>query len=581
MCGIFGYINYNKGELEKARQALHSLTHRGPDQWKDFSDQKVYMGHQRLSIIDLSEQGAQPMISDDKSIIITVNGEIYNFKKIREELGFHLFKGQSDSEVILHGYQQWGLEKLISKIDGMYAISIYDRNLKKVFLVRDRVGIKPLYYCSLNSNWMWASELKAIVSFHNTNLSIDNTALYDFMTYQYIPTPKTLYQQCFKLEPAHYAEIDIDSQSFIKKRYWSLIIDDCIKDKSFAKITLRDKIIQSVAEQMVADVPVGFFLSGGVDSSTVVAASSFVTNKMETFSIGFNDKKQDETPFAQQVAKKFKTNHHQKIVDGETIRGLFSKLGEWYDEPFADLSCFPSFMVSAHAREKVTVAHTGDGGDELFGGYKWYSRFSFIKKFNLNHFLFLKPYFKFLTSKSGIRVLNKYIPLFFLDDLELFTKLKGGLIHEEKKKYRAILNIPNDYDDYWYFRKFYKMELPVYTRLQVLDFYTYLPDDILTKVDRVSMAVALECRVPLLSTDLVEFAFSLSEKVRFQQYGKKGILKAAFDDLIPKNILNRGKRGFGIPSGMWKSEVLGKSKNRFEKILEEIFKIEISQNGKV
>lgn len=573
MCGIFGYTNFKATELTQSRKSLDTLKHRGPDQWNDFSDAEVYLGHRRLSILDLSEQGRQPMTNDDRSVVITVNGEIYNYKTLREELGEHLFKSHSDSEVVLHGYKQWGIEKLIAKIEGMYAIVIYDTIGRKIFLIRDRVGIKPLYYSSLGDKWMWASELKAITSFHASSLDIDHTALYDFFTYQFIPPPKTLYKQCFKLEAAHYAEIDLNTRTLITKRYWSLKVSSEIKDHRQAKEELHAKITQSVTEQMVADVPVGFFLSGGIDSSTVVAASATVHNKLQTFCIGFTDKNQNETHFAQQVANAFQTEHHEKILDGKTIQNLFPRLAEWYDEPFADLSCFPTFLVSAYARENVTVVLTGDGGDELFGGYKWYQRFRWIRRIGLYHFQFLKPLLLFAARQSGLSVLKKYTPLLFMDELQLFTKLKGGLASEEKGKFKALWNIPDNYDDYWYYRKYYREDLPVTTRLQVMDFHTYLPEDILTKVDRVSMSVALECRVPLLSTDLVEYAFSLSESARFQQYGMKGVLKAAFDDVLPKTIITRGKRGFGIPAAVWKNDVLGISKNRFEKILTEVFHI--------
>lgn len=577
MCGIFGYLNFKPVELDEARVALNTLKHRGPDQWNEFSDSRVYMGHRRLSILDLSEQGKQPMLSEDQSVIITVNGEIYNFKKLRTQLGEHLFRSQSDSEVILHGYRQWGIEKLIERIEGMYAIVIYDTIAGKVFLIRDRVGIKPLYFSYIEDKWMWASELKAIASFYKSKLEIDNTALYDFLTYQYIPAPKTLYKQCFKLQAAHYAEIDLKTNLSSIKRYWSLNVNFKIKDQYQATQMLREKIRTAVTDQMVADVPVGFFLSGGVDSSTVVAASAEQKKQLKTFCIGFTDKNQDETHFAKQVANIFGTQHYEKILDGKTIQNLFVRLKEWYDEPFADLSCFPTFLVSDYAKQNVTVVLTGDGGDELFGGYKWYQRFKLIRSFRLYNLKFFKPILFFLSKISGLPVLRKYIPLFFMEELPLFTKLKGGLIAEEKIKFKELWNIPGDYDDYWHYRMHYRKELPIFTRLQVVDFNTYLPEDILTKVDRTSMAVALECRVPLLATEIVEFAFSLSEEVRFQKYGMKGVLKSSFDDMLPHSILDRKKQGFGIPAQVWKNDVLGKSRNRFEKILTELFHISLDR----
>jgi len=560
-----------KGQLEKARESLHTLEHRGPDQWNDYSDDDIYMGHQRLSILDLSEHGKQPMLSPDEKVIITVNGEIYNFLELKKELECkYTFKSTSDSEVILYGYTEWGIDKLLEKIDGMYAINIYDKEKEELFLVRDRTGIKPLYYGNVNGQISWASELKAIQKFYeNQNiLEYDYTAFYDFLTYLYIPTPKSMYKSIYKLEPAHYLKIDIKNNTFEKIQYWQLKINQCNDDIETAKKKIHDLVKKSVDEQMVADVPVGFFLSGGMDSSTVVALASQNHNDINTFSIGFTDKSHDETHFAKLIVDMYKTKHHKNILDESTTQDMFYKIKEWYGEPFADTSCFPTYFVSQFAKENSTVVLTGDGGDEIFGGYNWYKQFEKIKRYSIPSLRFLRFFTKFLKKQNNIvgKIGRRIERQFLLNDFELYTKLMGGMLTDEKLKYKKLWNIDENYDDYWYFKKFYKKDLDLYTRLQYMDFHTYLHDDILTKVDRASMVVSLECRVPFLSKELIEYSFSLNEKVRIYNGELKGVMKEAFKDNLPIDIIERDKKGFSIPLHSWK-ELLHSKLYSQEKIL--------------
>ncbi|MGJ0366245.1 asparagine synthase (glutamine-hydrolyzing) [Aliarcobacter cryaerophilus] len=571
MCGIFGFTKFKKEDLEKARESLHTLHHRGPDQWNDYFDEDIYMGHQRLSILDLSEHGKQPMISPDKKVIITVNGEIYNFLELKKELeSKYTFKSTSDSEVVLYGYIEWGIDKLLEKIDGMYAVSIYDKEKDELFLARDRSGIKPLYYGNINGQLSWASELKAIQKlYENQNiLEYDYTAFYDFLTYLYIPTPKSMYKNVYKLEPAHYLKIDIKNNTYEKIQYWQLEVKKCNDDVETAKKKIYDLVEKSVDEQMVADVPVGFFLSGGMDSSTVVSLASKNHNDINTFSIGFTDKSHDETHFAEMVADMYKTKHHKKILDEDTTKDMFHKIKNWYDEPFADTSCFPTYLVSQFAKEKSTVVLTGDGGDEVFGGYNWYKRFENLQKYSLPYLRFLKMVTKKLKKQKNIlgKIARRVETQFLLNDLEIYTRLMGGMLKDEKEKYRKLWNIDEDYDDYWYFRKFYKKDLDLYTRLQYLDFHTYLHDDIFTKVDRVSMAVSLECRVPFMKKEIIEYSFSIKKEVRIYQYELKGIMKEAFRKVLPIEIIERDKKGFSIPLHSWKN-IIGSDMTRQEKIL--------------
>ncbi len=571
MCGIFGFTKFKKEELEKARESLHTLHHRGPDQWNDYFDEDIYIGHQRLSILDLSEHGKQPMISPDKKVIITVNGEIYNFLELKKELeSKYTFKSTSDSEVVLYGYIEWGIDKLLEKIDGMYAISIYDKGKEELFLARDRTGIKPLYYGNIKGQISWASELKAIQKlYENQNiLEYDYTAFYDFLTYLYIPTPKSMYKNVYKLEPAYYLKIDVRSNNFEKIQYWHLEVKKCNDDIETAKKKIYDLVKKSVDEQMVADVPVGFFLSGGMDSSTVVALASQSHNDINTFSIGFTDKSHDETHFAEMVADMYKTKHHKKILDEDTTRDMFYKIKDWYDEPFADTSCFPTYLVSQFAKENSTVVLTGDGGDEVFGGYNWYKRFENLQKYSLPYLRFLKVFTNLLKKQKNIlgKVARRVETQFLLNDLEIYTRLMGGMLKDEKEKYRKLWNIDEDYDDYWNFRKFYIKELDLYTRLQYLDFHTYLHDDIFTKVDRVSMAVSLECRVPFMKKEIIEYSFSLQKEIRIYNDELKGVMKEAFREILPIKIIERDKKGFSIPLHSWK-DIVGNDTTRQEKIL--------------
>lgn len=575
MCGIFGVTNFKDSSLDQARDALNTLEHRGPDQWNDFADEHVYLGHRRLSILDLSENGKQPMFDQNQSVFLSVNGEIYNFKSIRDKLqGKYKFKSTSDSEVLLHGYREWGIDRLLQEIDGMYAFSIYDRNEQILYLARDRVGIKPLYYSNIGAQVVYSSELKGIRHFLGEgNLNLDYTALYDFLTYRYIPSPKTMYQHVFKLEPAHYLKIDLNSNEIENKRYWQLDVDFCEDDITTACDTIRTLVKKSVKEQMVSDVPVGFFLSGGLDSSTVVSAASDIKKEISTFSIGFSDKDHDETSFADIVANQFKTDHHKKILDQDLAKDLTSNLKIWYDEPFADFSCLPTFLVSKYSRENVTVVLTGDGGDEVFGGYNWYRDFIDISKYRLPFLNKLISVINPYGRNSFFKKVSRRIFPYILNDLELYTRLMDGITTPGKAKFKNVWNIPDDYDDYWFFRKYYREDLDIYTRLQYLDFHTFLPDDILTKVDRVSMRVSLECRVPLLSKELVEYLFSLKPEVRLYKGELKGAMKEAFKESLPEQILNREKKGFSIPMSSWKDEVLQSSNNSKEFVLEHLFNI--------
>ena len=557
MCGIFGHTLIEGVSPERSRAALHTLAHRGPDQWGEWRDERVYLGHHRLSILDLSEHGRQPMTDRDESVLLTINGEIYGFQRLRNELAAkHEFRSGSDSEVALHGYKEWGIPGLLDRIDGMYAFCLYDRGTGKVFLVRDRAGIKPLYYAKLGQTFAWASELKALRAFFGENrLRPDGTALYDFLTYLYVPSPKTLYQDVYKLEPAHYVELDLATSLFKPRRYWQPRATPVPISEPEAARSLVALVDESVKDQLVSDVPVGVFLSGGMDSSAVTASAVRCSQHIKTFNIRIADPSLDESRFAQVAAEFLGTDHHVRECGAEDAEVWLARIQSWYDEPFGDTSAIPTHLVSRFSRERITVALSGDGGDELFGGYMWYEWMMERQKTGRARGQVLRPWTakakKWLGTGWAGRLWRRAEFEFVLDDLEVYTRLMGGLLKDDKIAYARLWNIDPDYDDYWHFRRYWEPDLPLQTRLQWLDFHTYLPDDILTKVDRASMQVALEVRVPLLSRAIIEFVFSLPESIRYAGGHLKGLMKKAFEGRLPPEILSRRKQGFSIPLRNW------------------------------
>lgn len=555
MCGIFGHTDAAAGDVGRSRAALHTLAHRGPDQWGDWSADGVYLGHHRLSILDVTEAGRQPMVTQDEHIALTANGEIYNHRELRSELEQdHPFRSTSDSEVLLHGYAQWGIERLTARIEGMFAFCLFDRRHRRLHLVRDRVGIKPLYWGCVDGVFAWASELKALARFFGNRLRVDETAVYDYLTYAYVPSPKSVYRKVHKVEPAHHIVIDLESGHTHLQRYWQLNTVAGPIDVETAARAVRAEISSSVRAQLMSDVPVGVFLSGGVDSSAVVAATSDVTARPHTFSIGFEDDPHDETPFANLVAARFATDHRTRQMTQERIVGLADRYPQWFDEPVADSSAWPTNLVSAFAREHVTVALSGDGGDEVFGGYRWYDAYAERAAARVPSLRWSQPAIsrlKMTESLGPLRGVFRRLEWRVLDDFGLYTRLQAALPRDDKTILRHEWSIPDDYDDYWNYRRYWRPDLPLRTRLQYLDFHTMLPDRFLTKVDRVSMAESLEVRVPLLSTPVVTLGFSLPESVRFTEGHGKGILRRAYRDVLPKDVLDRPKQGFGVPRRLW------------------------------
>ncbi len=551
MCGFIGGTepswNYQK--------ALESIAHRGPDASKLCLDGVVKIGFRRLSIIDLSDDANQPMFAADNATWLVFNGEIYGYQAVRKDLEKrgHVFRTTSDTEVVLNSYLQWG-DSFVDHIDGMFALAIWDARDRQLKLYRDRPGIKPLYYYHKGKHFAFASELKAIeIACAAEGLQVDNTALYDFLGYRYVPAPKTLYENCFKLQPAHWLVFDPATGAIQKPRpYWRIEIPDQPRRLSLDQACeeLRSLIDTSVREQMIADVPLGFFLSGGVDSSVVVATASTTGNDVSTFSIGFDSDAVSETPFAREVAELFGTDHHERILSQADAQEFLPMLKIWFDEPFADESAMPTFLVSRVAREIVKVALTGDGGDEVFGGYRTYPRFARYDRWpswprfmdGVAHRL-RKP---FNRRSTATRILT-LLEMAFSKGPRLWAKIMSGMPEAAKLSYKVEFGLPSDYDDWWHYRQFWRDDLPVRTRLQLIDFHTFMPGMVLAKVDRTSMAVSLEARVPLLSRDIIEFSFALPEELRYHGDEPKGLLRHAYRRVLPDHILDRRKKGFGIP----------------------------------
>jgi asparagine synthase (glutamine-hydrolysing) len=535
--------------------ALQSIAHRGPDDGRLVLDGTIKVGFRRLAIIDLHPEANQPMFAADRKSWLVFNGEIYGFHKLRAQLekSGRVFRTKSDTEVVLQAYQEWGND-FVEHIDGMFAIALWDERVRRLKIYRDRPGIKPLYYFHDGKRFAFASELKALEAALESNaLQVDGSALYDFLGYRYVPAPKTLYRNCYKLPPAHWLEYDPATGRISNPQaYWRIEIPVRPRQVTIDEACeeLRTLIDDSVRDQMISDVPLGFFLSGGVDSSVVVASASALGAKVSTFSIGFDSDAVSETPFAREVATLFKTDHHERMLSQAGAADLLPMLRTWFDEPFADESALPTFLVSQAARENVTVVLTGDGGDEVFGGYRTYPRFarydrlpswpSFMDRLT---WAVRQPF----GRRSAITRLTTLLELSFSSGPRLWGRIMGGLSEAAKSEYRQSLEIPTDYDDWWHYREHWRDDLSLRTRLQLLDFHTFMPGLVLTKVDRTSMAVSLEARVPLLARAIIEFSFSLSEDIRYFGEQSKGLLKQAYRGILPDHILDRRKKGFGIP----------------------------------
>lgn len=534
------------------------MAHRGPDASGTFlsPDGRVGLSHRRLSILDLSPAGAQPMFSADGSLVLSFNGEVYNFREIRAELEGkgHAFRGGSDTEVMLAAFREWGVEAAVRRFIGMFAFSLWDAGSGKLHLVRDRLGIKPLFLARLPGTLLFASELKALLAYPDFPREVDPSALQYFLEFQYVPGPHAIYRNVEKVLPGHIVEIDGEGK-ITDRAYWDLF-DHWGKPEGRPRTEgeyeeeLSSLLDSSIRYRMISDVPLGAFLSGGIDSSLVVALmQKTASGPVKTFSIGFRESGYDEAPHARAVAAHLGTDHHEKICTPREAQALVRRIPDACDEPFADSSAIPTMLVSEFTRGHVTVSLSGDGGDELFCGYP---RYAWVRQGNAVRGIpgFLRRPLCSLLSRIPIHKVQRGAESVLYDDpAEMYFHTVGIF---ERRRLGEI--VPVQVDDTYlpYFKTFRDPRCGgIVERAMATDIKTYLVDDILTKVDRASMAYSLEARVPLLDHRIVEFAARLPMEHKVHGGGTKHLLRKILYRHVPRKLIDRPKMGFGIPVNRW------------------------------
>jgi asparagine synthase (glutamine-hydrolysing) len=561
MCGITGIITKTEISDSEIEMMTEIIRHRGPDALGYFKSGKVAFGHRRLSIIDLDARSNQPFFSKDRRYIMVYNGEIFNFKKVADELtkqGIAL-RTTSDTEVVIEAFALWG-PGFIQRLNGMFAFVIYDTLEEKLFLYRDRVGKKPLYYYLKNGLFLFASEMKAILIHPAvaSSLTIDHSTISTFLQLGYIPQPKTFYKDIFKFPAGHYGvlskEIELSILPFWNASHY-ITTSRPITEAS-ALNELKELVTDAVNSRLIADVPVGIFLSGGIDSSLVTAVAS-KSAKLKTFSIGFKESKFDESKFAAAVAKHVGTDHINYLLSEKEAVEMVDQYLDHFDEPFADTSAIPTMLVSKLARKEVTVALTGDGGDELFLGYGAYL---WADRLNSTFWSSCRPIFKEALQLMPSSRYKRVAHLFDKVDLEkrrrhIFSQEQYFFSEAELKSNvfsRPGLFTEWDFDDARYLAILSEAE-----RQALFDFQYYLRDDLLVKVDRASMFYGLECRSPLLDHRLVEFSVNLPKHLKKQGGVTKYLTKKMLYELVPEKYFDRPKWGFSIPLADWMKNELG------------------------
>ncbi|MDE7414897.1 MAG: asparagine synthase (glutamine-hydrolyzing) [Lachnospiraceae bacterium] len=558
MCGICGYIGPKAVAPELLWEMNNTMYHRGPNDggiWQyQQGDQEIGLAQRRLSILDLSEQGHQPMLSRDERYVIVYNGEVYNFRELRRQLEQeeYRFRSDCDTEVILYAYAKWGNE-CFRRFNGMFAIAIYDTQEGKLVLARDRIGKKPLYYYASEGHFVFASELKPIMRYPYFQKRVDKTVISHYLCNKYLVAPLCIFENTYKMVPGTIVEY---CNGKIEKRiYWDVI--EQYEQKSVFKMKGFNECIQAVdtilkdavTSRLVADVPVGTFLSGGIDSTLVTAVAQKNSDMpVNTYSIGFDDAERNEAPYSAEIARYLGTNHHEHYVSEHDIFEMIADLPRYYDEPFSDSSQLPTMLVSKFAAKDITVALSGDGGDELFCGYKmydwtWVAQHADVLGAIAYHFPgmgFIKEKLPtelraFINNRNSNTKTQLYIDVM----IEEANKLLGRTANNIKYVHERRLKMSN-----WQVCR------------MLLDMQTYLPDEILAKTDRASMKYSLEVRCPLLDYRLIEESFGIPHSYKYYHFDKKHLLKELTYQYVPKALLDRPKKGFGVPLRKWLRTVL-------------------------
>lgn len=555
MCGICGSITTNRIPEQSLETMIAAISHRGPDDQGIYIDTlingtSVGFAQCRLSIMDLSAAGHQPMVSNDGSVVVSYNGEIYNFKEIRDDLkrkGYP-FTSDCDTEVILYGYQEYGID-IVEKFNGMFAFALLDKRQETVYLVRDRMGVKPLYYYYDGFNLTFASELKAIMKYPEFKKEIDFGALAKYFACQYIPAPQTIFKNTYKLEPG--SVLTYHNGSVEKSQYWNLASKFKKRQLTdFGQLYYQDLIEalldDSIKRRLIADVPVGTFLSGGIDSSLITALAQKNSDKpINTFTIGFEEERYNEAEYAKAIAKHLGTNHYEEYCSINDAKKLLYEIPKVYDEPFADNSQLPTMLVSKLAKKHVTVALSGDAGDELFCGYKNYDDVLLQEKFlPISHFT-SKLYKLHRTTSPLLWKVGKVMTSHSAEDILTCDGRNTADITNDL--FRKELNINYTKNAF----ATTSLSSNIQEAKMLYDMQTYLPDDILVKMDRASMKYALEVRVPLLDYRLVEGTFSVPHKYKYLNGDKKYLLKQILYKYVPKELIERPKKGFSVPVRQW------------------------------
>ena len=557
MCGICGFVSKNRITIEQLKNMNDTMYHRGPDDageeiYEASEGYTVGLAQRRLSILDLSPLGHQPMHSKDKRISVVFNGEIYNFLELKEELGDYEFTSTCDTEVIIAAYLKWGID-CINKFNGMFAIALFDRETQDVYLVRDRIGKKPLYYWLEEGNLAFASVMKPLMACPEFEKNIRTEVISRYLYHQYINAPDTIFENVYKLEPGsvlqfHAGVVKTWKYWDVKEVYHTQKANP-VKDYNQAKEELKALLNRSVALRMISDVPLGAFLSGGYDSSLMTAiAQSQSEQPVKTYSIGFNEEKYNEAKFAKEVANYLGTNHTEVYISEKEMFDLVDSIPAYYDEPFADSSQIPSMLVAELAKKDVTVVLSGDGGDEFFCGYNAYDKVGQAQKLE-----FLGGLTYGACNLPGIR--NAKI----LEKMPFKVRIIAGNRDKETKTQFGASNylttaysmVQGDAIPVLYPIESGYAEKNWQERRMLLDMDTYLPGDILCKVDRATMKYSLEARCPILDKDVMEYSYRLPHSFKYGNNIKKRILKDIAYDYIPRELLDRPKVGFGVPLDKW------------------------------